>query len=150
MAYNPYENYKQQSVKTMTQGEMVTSLMDEMLIQLNKSIYAIEEKQIDKANQALQKTQKIINYLISSLNTSMEISKSLETVYVYLRDQLFSCNLRKDVEGIRLLIPIVEQLKEGFIIGSKQKVKQKIERHRVVTFLFGKYALYSHFNKGCK
>lgn len=123
MAYNPYENYKQQSVKTMTQGEMVTSLMDEMLIQLNKSIYAIEEKQINKANQALQKTQKIINYLISSLNTSMEISKSLETVYVYLRDQLFSCNLRKDAEGIRLLIPIVEQLKEGFIIGSKQKVK---------------------------
>lgn len=107
----------------MTQGEMVTSLMDEMLIQLNKSIYAIQEKQIDKANQALQKTQKIINYLISSLNPSMEISKSLETVYVYLRDQLFVCNLRKDVEGIRLLIPVVEQLKEGFIIGSKQKVK---------------------------
>lgn len=123
MAYNPYENYKQQSIKTMTQGEMVTSLMDEMLIQLNKSIYAIQEKQIDKANQALQKTQKIINYLISSLNPSMEISKSLETVYVYLRDQLFVCNLRKDVEGIRLLIPVVEQLKEGFIIGSKQKVK---------------------------
>ena len=35
MAFNPYQKYQQQSVMTMTPGEMLTRLYDELIKQLN-------------------------------------------------------------------------------------------------------------------
>ena len=40
---NPYARYKEQSVMTMTQGDMINLLFDEVINRLNKGLVSLEQ-----------------------------------------------------------------------------------------------------------
>ena len=44
MAYNPYNKYAQQSVMTMTHGEMLAKLYEGLIKNMNIAVKGIEEK----------------------------------------------------------------------------------------------------------
>ena len=73
MPVNPYQKYQQQSVMTMTQGEMLLKLYDETIKQLSAAEIFMGEGSIEKTNQALQKAQKIVNHLRATLDFQYEI-----------------------------------------------------------------------------
>ena len=77
MQRNPYQAYQQQSVMTMTQGEMLLKLYDETIKQLSAAEIFMGEGSIEKTNQALQKAQKIVNHLRATLDFQYEISNQL-------------------------------------------------------------------------
>lgn len=53
MALNPYQKYQQQSVMTMTPGEMLTRLFDELIKQLSAFKEYNSQKDYALANDAL-------------------------------------------------------------------------------------------------
>ena len=55
MALNPYQKYQQQSVMTMTPGEMLTRLFDELIKQLSAFKEFNSQKDYAQANDALQR-----------------------------------------------------------------------------------------------
>ena len=55
MGQNPYQKYQQQSIMTMTQGEMLIKLYDEVIKQLNAVKQFNLEKNYEAANFASQK-----------------------------------------------------------------------------------------------
>lgn len=119
MAQNPYQKYQQQSVMTMTPGEMLLKLYDEVITQLTAAKQFIEEKDIQRANAAFQKAQKILRYLDQTLDPQYEISASLSALYDYFIRRLVDANLHKDYAPIDEVLPMIEELRDTFYQADK-------------------------------
>ena len=116
-----YQAYKQQSVMTMTQAEMLAMLYDGILKELYIVLKAFERQPQDlsEINRGLQKAQKIINYLKTSLDTNYDIANNLFSLYDYCNWILTQANVKKDPAGLEEVGDIVRQLKETYIQADK-------------------------------
>ena len=121
MMKHSYETYKQQSVMTMTQAEMLTMLYDGILKELYAVLKAFEKQPADIAevNRGLQKAQKIANYLKSSLDTNYDIANKLFSLYDYCGWLLTQANIKKDPARLDEVGDIIRELKESYIQADK-------------------------------
>lgn len=117
---NPYEKYKQQSVMTMTQGDMVKLLFEEALKQLERGARCINSKDYSGSNDALQRVQKIFNHLLGTLDFQYEISQNLSSLYEFFNYKIIQANIRKDFREIEDILPMVIELKDTFALADKQ------------------------------
>ncbi len=124
MAENPYKKYREQSINTMTQGELLGLLYDTCVKRLNEGVYFIEEKNYSKANESLQKAERILRYLDGTLDRQYEISENLTLLYDYFLRRIMTGNIHKDVEPINEVIPMIEDL------GKTFKEAEKIARQQ--------------------
>lgn len=116
---NPYLKYKEQSVMTMTPGEMVVRLFEEAIKQLTMARSAINNHKIEAANAALLKSQNIIRHLRSTLNMQYEISGNLAMLYDFFIRQIIESNIKKDPQPIDAIIPMLTELKDSFAQAEK-------------------------------
>ena len=121
MLRQPYQAYKQQSVMTMTPAEMLTMLYDGIL----KELYILQETfgktplDLAEVNRGLQKAQRILTYLKTSLDTNYNIAKNLYSLYDYCNWILTQANVKKDPSGLDEVEDIIRQLKESYIEADK-------------------------------
>lgn len=116
---NPYEKYKQQSVMTMTGGEMVNLLFDTAVNRLNRGILCIKEKDYEGSNTAFQKAQNIFTHLSMTLDDQYEIAESLAALYDFFNYNIRQANIRKDVEPVEEILPMIVELQETFAQADK-------------------------------
>lgn len=116
---NPYEKYKQQSVMTMTGGEMVNLLFDTVVNRLNRGILCIKEKDYEGSNTAFQKAQNIFTHLSMTLDDQYEIAESLAALYDFFNYNIRQANIRKDVEPVEEILPMIVELQETFAQADK-------------------------------
>lgn len=114
IAANQYERYKQQSVMTMTQGEMVIKLWDEILKQLSSGVIFIEKKDLSQSNIALQKAQRILNHLRATLNFKYDLSNNLDSLYEFFINKIIEANIQKVCEPINEILPMITELRDSF------------------------------------
>ncbi len=110
---NPYAAYKKQSVTTMTPIEIVIKLYSETERELNRSVVFIKEKNYESANNALNKSVDLIAALRSVLDVNLPIGKNLDAIYGFLEKQIIAANVKKDVEIVNSLLPMVAELKDA-------------------------------------
>lgn len=120
MQKNPYQAYKQQSVMTMTQGEMLNKLYEEAVKQLSFAEVYMKDKDYTKTNDALQRAQRILNHLKATLNFDYEISNNLAALYEFFVSKIIEANVKKKPEPIREILPMVKELQEAFAQADKQ------------------------------
>ncbi len=120
MQQNPYQKFMQQSVTTMTPGQLVVALYDKAITELNKAVYYIEdEPSIPKAHNSIIRVLDIVDTLDSHLNEKYEISKSLAAMYQYFRENLTKANVKKDAGILKELIPFFQEIRDAFAEASK-------------------------------
>ena len=119
MPVNPYKKYQEQSIATMTQGELLNVLYETCYKRINTAIIAIEEKKYDVANQNVQKAKNIIRHLDETLDKNYEISGSLSALYDFFIYQLTTANIKKNVEMLREVAPMIEELGKTFKEADK-------------------------------
>ena len=68
---------------TMTQGEMLTKLYDEVIKQLSAVKQFNESKDYAAANLASQKAQRILHHLNATLDFQYDVSKNLSTLRIF-------------------------------------------------------------------
>ena len=88
MYQNGYEQYKMQSVNTMTSGEMLLLLYDELLKRLTRAQVALEDENYDLFNQSVQRSKEIVQYLDFTLNMDYKISYELRRMYEFFLFEL--------------------------------------------------------------
>lgn len=117
---NPYQKFMQQSVTTMTPGQLVVALYDKAITELNKAVYFIEEEpSIPKAHNSITRVADIVDTLDSHLKEKYEISKSLAEMYQYFRETLIRANVKKDAKLLKELIPFFTEIRNAFAEASK-------------------------------
>ena len=125
MNINGYQRYKQQSVDTMTNGEVLILLFDAAIRNLTSASMALEKKDIDTFHESLEKTAKIIRHLSDSLDMSYPISKDLYRLYDYFSYQIgrLRAGRRKEVadELKEMLFDLRNTFKEADRLASNKK-----------------------------
>lgn len=98
----------------MTPMEIVVKLYSETERQLNRAIMFIEQKKLEDANNALNKSLDLVGALRSVLDLNLPIGQNLESLYAYFEKQIINANVKKDTEIIKELLPMVAELKDAF------------------------------------
>lgn len=119
MYHNGYEQYKMQSVNTMTNSEMLLLLYDELMKRLARAQVALEDKDYDLFNQSVQRSKDIVQYLNSTLNMNYKISYELRRMYDFFIFELSRLQAGRKVAVIQELKPLVSELRDAFREASK-------------------------------
>ncbi len=118
-AVNPYDEYKKQSIMTMTQGELVVQLFRGCSKRLNTAVYFIENNDREKAEDNIYKAQRIINYLNASLDRKYEISSNLSALYDYFIRMIIKGKINMNADDIKEVIPMIDGLGDSFQQAEK-------------------------------
>ena len=108
-----------QSVNTMTSGEMLLLLYDELLKRLTRAQVALEDENYDLFNQSVQRSKEIVQYLDFTLNMDYKISYELRRMYEFFLFELSRLQAGRKVAVIQELKPLVAELRDAFKEASK-------------------------------
>lgn len=125
MYQNPYSKYQEQSVMTMTHGDMLLKLYEGAVRQITLGIAAIEAQDYSSANTALQKAQNIVAYLSSTLDKKYEVSTQLDSLYEYFNHVILEANMKKDPSKLPGIIEMLNELRETFAQADRMVNQQK-------------------------
>lgn len=117
--YNPYQEYKKQSVMTMTPGDMIVKLYDECIADLRLALIYMEENKIEERFSSLKKAREIISYLREILNMDIELSNNLFALYDYFIAQILDANVHSKKEPVQEVIGMLADLRNGFYEAEK-------------------------------
>lgn len=109
---NPYAKYKEQSVNTATPEELTLMLYNGCIKFINIAELAMEDKDISKINENIQKAQAIINELNITLNMDIELSENLRTLYDFVNSRLVDANISKDKKPLEDAKSIVSDMRD--------------------------------------
>ena len=122
MYQNGYEQYKMQSVNTMTRGEMLLLLYDELIKRLTRAQLALDEEDYELFEQAVQRSKDIVHYLDKTLNLDYQISHELRRMYEFFLYELSRLQAGRNSAVIQELKPLVMELRDAFREASKTAV----------------------------
>ncbi|MDW2798118.1 flagellar export chaperone FliS [Clostridium boliviensis] len=114
MAVNGYQHYKEQTVNTMTAGEMLNLLYDELLKRLTRSELALENKDYELFEQSIQRSMDIVTYLKDTLNFQYEISNELKRLYDFFLYELVRIKAGRNSAVISEIRPLIMDLRDSF------------------------------------
>lgn len=120
MMKQTYQTYKQQSVMTMTSTEMLTMLYDGILKELYLVEKAFEGKNYAEINRGLQKVQRILNHLKTTLDMNYDIAKNLMSLYDYFSWIVTQANLKKDPAKLSEVAEMISELRESYIQADRK------------------------------
>ncbi|MFP4431956.1 MAG: flagellar export chaperone FliS [Spirochaetota bacterium] len=121
---NPVNAYKQTTVKTANQGQIIVMLYDEAVKQLDYAKQLLDEgtKELDKVNNAIGKAQDILTELTVSLDFEQggEMAQNLFSLYMFFNNQLTLANIEKDTKRLTQVRAFLRDLREAWAqISSK-------------------------------
>ena len=119
---NPYAAYQNNSVNTAAPGELTLMLYNGCLKFLHIAKQAINDKNIELKNTNIQKAQAIILELMVTLDSSVEISNNLLSLYEYINHRLTEANIKNDLS-------ILGEV-EGYVTDFRNTWKQVIQMNR--------------------
>ncbi len=119
MINNPYQQYKQQSIMSMTAVEMITALYDGAIKEFEFAKVCFETNNISEINRHLQKVQAIFRYLRGNLDFKYEISQNLDQLYEYFLNVAIQANIKKDISEINEVINMIKELRDTYIQADK-------------------------------
>ena len=115
---NAYANadnaYKNNQVMGAPQKKLIIMLYDGAIRNLKLAKIAMNDKNIEKANNTIIKAQNIILELMSTLNFEAggEIAKNLHALYQYMYEKTIAANIEKNPDHADEVIKFLEELKE--------------------------------------
>lgn len=122
MYTNGYDRYLETAVETASPARLIVMLYDGAIRFINTAIDAMQNRQYDQQNYYLQRAQKILAELISSLDFTRggEIAENLFRLYTYMYNQLVEANLQDSVERAQHVVNLLAELRKAWDIVASQ------------------------------
>lgn len=120
-----YQQYKAQSINTMTQGELLLLLYDELVKRLTVAELALGKENYELFEASVQRSVEIIKYLNDTLDRKYEISRNLAQLYEYFTYELGRVKIGRRVEVLTHVKSMVEELRDAFRQAQKSGDSQK-------------------------
>ncbi|MEY8356458.1 flagellar export chaperone FliS [Lachnospiraceae bacterium 54-53] len=109
-----YRHYKEQTVNTMTPGEMLNLLYDELLKRLTRAELSLEKKDYELFEQSMQRSTEIVTYLKDTLDHKYEISAELKRMYDFFLYEFSRIRAGRNPDVIAEVRPLVMELRDAF------------------------------------
>ena len=108
----PQDAYRKQDVMTANPMELIVMLFDALKKNILLGKRGIQKHDVMLAHKHLLKAQEILSELINSLDMNYPISDELLALYEYVLSSIQDANIKKDIEPLEVVIPIVDDLRE--------------------------------------
>ncbi|AOY75696.1 flagellar export chaperone FliS [Clostridium formicaceticum] len=109
---NPYNQYKENNIMTASPENLTLLLYNGALKFIHQGKMFIEQKNIQKANDAIIRTQDIIQELNITLDMQYEVSKNLRSLYTYIIERLVEANIHKDTAILEEVNGMITELRD--------------------------------------
>ena len=119
-----YQQYKQQSVNSMTSGELLLLLYDELVKRATMASIALDKADFPTFEAAAQRCIDIVNYLDETLDQQYPISHDLSRLYEYFTYQLGRIKIGRNRKELEQLRPMLSELRDAFHTAEKSSSAQ--------------------------
>jgi len=114
-----YQNYKQQSINSMTQGELLLLLYDELVKRSTLASIALDKQDWPVFEAALDRCTDIVNYLDETLDHQYPISHDLARMYDYFTYELGRIKVGRNKKELERLRPMLTDMRDAFRTAEK-------------------------------
>ena len=114
MSMQGYQQYKEQSMNTMTQGELLMLLYDELVKRLIRSELALQKEDFELFETSSQRCIDIIRYLDNTLDMKYPISRDLHRLYDYFLYMLNRVRFGRNAKVLEEIKPQIIDLRDTF------------------------------------
>lgn len=119
MYMNGYDQYKAQSINTMTSSELLMLLYDELVKRILRAELALDQENYDLFSQSIDRSREIVRYLNDTLDHQFPISAELSRLYEFFQFELSRVSASRKKEILEELKPLVEELRNSFRQAEK-------------------------------
>jgi len=119
MDANGLRNYKAQSLSTMTQGELLILLLDELVKRLMRGDIALQQGDMPQFEASIQRCIDIVRYLDDTLDRRYEVSRGLHPLYDFFCYDLNRIMLGRNKTELDKLRPMITDLRDTFRIAER-------------------------------
>ena len=109
-----YKQYKQQSVGSMTPGELLLLLYDELVKRATMASIALDKEDFPAFEAAVDRCTDIVNYLDETLDRQYPISRDLSRMYEYFTYQLGRIKIGRNKKELEQLRPLLADMRDAF------------------------------------
>ena len=109
-----FQQYKEQSVNTMTQSELLLLLYDELFKRLTQAELALGKENWPLFDASVQRAIEIIDYLDATLDKNYPISKNLAQLYEYFTYELGRVKIGRRGEPLTHVKSMAGELRDAF------------------------------------
>ena len=109
-----YQQYKQQSVGSMTPGELLLLLYDELVKRSMMAAISLDKGDFAAFEAAVDRCVDIINYLDETLDRQYPISRDLSRMYEYFTYQLGRIRIGRNKKELEQLRPMLSEMRDAF------------------------------------
>jgi len=109
-----YQQYKQQSINSMTPGELLMLLYDELVKRSTLASLALDKADWSRFDDALDRCTDIVNYLDETLDRQYPISQDLSRMYDYFTYELGRIKIGRNKAELDRLRPMLTDMRDAF------------------------------------
>lgn len=109
-----YQTYKDQSVNTMTQGELLLLLYDELVKRLMRAELALNKEDYPAFEASVVRSVEIIQYLDDTLDPQYPISGNLSKLYEFFCYELQRVRVGRNHTELQRVKGMVSELRDSF------------------------------------
>lgn len=120
-----YQQYKQQSINSMTPGELLMLLYDELVKRSTLASIALDKQDWPTFEAALDRCTDIVNYLDETLDRKYPISRDLARMYDYFTYELGRVKIGRNKNVLERLRPMLVDLRDAFRAAEKSGSQEK-------------------------
>ncbi len=114
-----YQQYKQQSVGSMTPSELLLLLYDELVKRATMASIALEKEDYPTFEAAVDRCTDIVNYLDETLDRQYPISRDLSRMYDFFTYQLGRIKIGRNRAELERLRPMLADMRDAFHIAER-------------------------------
>ncbi|BFL40628.1 flagellar protein FliS [Agathobaculum sp. NSJ-28] len=120
MDMHGYEQYKAQSVNTMTRGELLLLLYDELVKRLTRAELAIGKQDYTLFEASITRCIEILEYLDDTLDPQYPISHDLHRLYDFFTYELTRVKIGRNTRILAEVKPRLTDLRDTFRAAQKE------------------------------
>ena len=109
-----YQQYKNQSVNTMTQGELLVLLYDEAIKRLMRAEMSLKNNEIAVFESSIDRVSDIIRYLNKTLDKSYPVSKDISKLYDFFLYETARIKAGRNADVINEIKIMITDLRNTF------------------------------------
>ncbi len=123
-----YQQYRQNSLETMTQGELLLLVYDELVKRLKLAHIELGRQQYDNFEKAVDRSLEIVRYLSDTLDRRYPISANLDRLYEFFCYELSRVKAGRNETELERVTRMVDELRDSFRQAEKNSIaSQRME-----------------------
>ena len=120
-----YQQYKQQSINSMTPGELLLLLYDELVKRSTLASIALDKQDWPTFEGAMDRCIDIVNYLDETLDHRYPISRDLSRMYDYFTYEMGRIKIGRNKHELERLSPMLADMRDTFRDAEKNSHVQE-------------------------